>query len=136
MYENNPEKPTKELLDQIRSASMQKVASPYLSNVAMALPTFSALLVRLSNEATKTADKNIKLSNQNIKMQKRLLRITIVILAFTIFMFAAQMLYSFGFFNIFREKENLPSQTNNTTTHSDKTKNNNINNNIIHNNSK
>lgn len=77
MYENDPDKPIKELLDQIRSSSMQNVSGTHQSNVAMALPSFSALLVRLSNEASKTADKNIT-------MQRNMMMITGVILAISI----------------------------------------------------
>ncbi len=39
MYENDPEKPTNELLDQIRSSCIQKTQTPP-NNIAMALPLF------------------------------------------------------------------------------------------------
>ncbi len=105
LYENDPERPIEELLDQIRSSCIQNTqTSP--NNVAMALPTFSALLVRLSNEASKTADINIKISERNISMQKRLLWITGVMLGVNIFMFAAQVIKFFGLFNFSVKKDN------------------------------
>jgi hypothetical protein len=78
MYENNPELPMQELLDKIRSSSMQNVSGVNKSNVAMALPTFSALLVKLSNDASKTADKNMAI-------QRTMMVITSIILAISIF---------------------------------------------------
>jgi len=61
LYENNPNKSTHELLEQIRSSCMQNTSGSNINNVALALPAFSALLVKLSNEASKTADRNIKM---------------------------------------------------------------------------
>ena len=97
MYENDPERPIKELLDNIKTSSIQGSRNAQ-HGVSLAMPTFSALLVRLSNDASKTADKNIKLSNQNIIMQKRLLTITYIMLGVNFLMFGAQM---FKFFRPF-----------------------------------
>jgi hypothetical protein len=119
MYENDPEKPIKELLDNIKSSSIAASGNERLG-VSLSMPAFSALLVRLSNEASKTADKNIKLSGQNILMQKRLLRITWVMLGINILMFAAQMVKFFGFFNFHVKKNNHITKINDTTAHTDK----------------
>ena len=98
MYENDPERPIEELLDNIKTSSIQGSRSAQ-HGVSLSMFTFSALLVRLSNDASKTADKNLKLSNQNIKMQERLLKITYIVLGINILMFGAQMLKFFGLFN-------------------------------------
>ncbi len=75
LYENDPSKSTDELLKQIRSSCMQNT-SGNINNVALALPTYSALLVKLSNEASKTADKNIR-------MQQVITRLTIALFVLT-----------------------------------------------------
>lgn len=116
-YENDPNKPTKKLLEQIRTSSQQQTQQ---NNVAMALPTFSALLVRLSNEASKTADKNVQLSNQNILMQKKLLRITWVMLVINILMLTAQIFKFFGFFNFFVKRNNHITKITDITSQTDK----------------
>ncbi len=126
LYENDPEIPIEKLLDQIRTSCMQNIGT-HPSNVAMALPTFSALLVRLSNEASKTADKNIGLSNQNILTQEKLLNITYVILGFTIFMCLAQAVQtakSFGLFNFPNKNNNHHiTKINDPTARTDKSEN-------------
>ena len=77
MYENDPELSTKELLDKILSSCMMHTSGSHLSNVALALPTFSALLVRLSDEAGKTADKNMTIQRGMIVLTGIILLISI-----------------------------------------------------------
>ena len=76
MYENDPNVSTKELLKQIQSSCGENTGAN-IDNVALAMPAFSALLVKLSNEASATADKNIKIQNRMIALTSIILAISI-----------------------------------------------------------
>lgn len=93
-YENDSTQSKEELLKQIKSSCMQDVAGNK-SSIELAMPAFSALLVNLSNEASNTADKNLK-------TQKYMLYTTLIILLFT-FM---QLVNTF-----YQSPQKLPSQT-------------------------
>ena len=68
----DPNKPTLEILNGIRVASQTQTHMP-----SLAFGPFAALLVRLSQEASATADKNLLI-------QKRMIAITIIVLAISI----------------------------------------------------
>lgn len=75
MLENNPNSTTDELLKQIKISCMSGGSN--VNSVALAMPTFSALLVKLSNEASETAEKNIKIQNRMILLTSIILFISI-----------------------------------------------------------
>ena len=68
----DPNKPTLEILNDIRVASQTQTHMP-----SLAFGPFAALLVRLSQEASATADKNLRI-------QKRMIVITLIVLAISI----------------------------------------------------
>ncbi len=75
----DPTKPTEEILNNIRLAAQTQTHMP-----SLALAPFAALLVRLSQEASLTADKNILI-------QKRMIIITLIVLAISV----AQLVLAF-----------------------------------------
>ena len=75
MYENDPDKSTEELLSQIKQSCI--VQTKGVDSVSLALPTFSALLVKLSNEASATASKNLKIQNRMILLTSVILAISV-----------------------------------------------------------
>ena len=75
----DPNRPTAEILSDIRSAA---AGQPHMPGLPL-LP-FATLLVRLSQEASATADKNLLI-------QKRMIAITIIVLAISI----AQLVLAF-----------------------------------------
>lgn len=75
----DPTKPTLEILNDIRVASQTQTHMP-----SLAFGPFAALLVRLSEEAGATADKNLLI-------QKRMIIITLIVLAISI----AQLVLAF-----------------------------------------
>ena len=81
MFDNDPKESTQELLNIIQRGATQGCNT---NNLNIVIPTVSALLVRLSKEASKTADKNIKI-------QKRMIILTAIILAISI----SQLVFSF-----------------------------------------
>lgn len=75
----DPTRPTAEILSNVREAAQSQTHMP-----SLALAPFAALLVRLSQEASATADKNLLI-------QRRLIWLTIIILCISI----AQLALSF-----------------------------------------
>ncbi|MEO6145443.1 MAG: hypothetical protein ABIT70_00020 [Sulfuriferula sp.] len=68
----DPTKPTNEILNDVRVAAQSQTHMP-----SLALAPFAALLVRLSEESSATADKNFLI-------QRRLIWLTIIILGISI----------------------------------------------------
>lgn len=81
MFNTDPTRTTEVILDDIRSASS---VSSNNKNMSFVVPPFAALLVRLSQEASATADKNLLI-------QKRMIGITLIVLAISI----AQLVLAF-----------------------------------------
>ncbi len=77
----DPTKPTTDILNDIRAASYQFHAP------GLAFGPFAALLVRLSQEASATADKNLLI-------QKRMIIITFIVLAISVAQLALAFLQS------------------------------------------
>lgn len=75
----DPTKPTDEILNNVRVAAQTQTRMP-----SLALAPFAALLVRLSQEASATADKNLRI-------QKRMIVITLIVLGISI----AQLILAF-----------------------------------------
>ena len=75
----DPNKPTLEILNDIRVASQTQTHMP-----SLAFGPFAALLVRLSQEASDTSDKNLLI-------QKRMIFITLIVLAISV----AQLVLAF-----------------------------------------
>lgn len=88
MYENDPNVPTEELLKQIKDSCTQNTGSN-IDNVALAMPTFSALLVKLSNATSEAADKNLKIQNKMIVLTSIILAISISQLSLAFLMFSS-----------------------------------------------
>lgn len=59
MFKNYPKVPTEELLSQIKGACTQTTGGN-IDQMSLITPPVSALLVKLSNEASETAEKNTK----------------------------------------------------------------------------
>lgn len=68
----DPDKPTLEILNDVRVASQSQPHMP-----SLALGPFAALLVRLSNEASVTADKNLL-------TQRRMIVVTAIVLVISV----------------------------------------------------
>lgn len=68
----DPTKPTDEILNNVRVAAQTQTHM-----TSLALAPFAALLVRLSQEASATADKNLLI-------QKRMIVITLIVLAISV----------------------------------------------------
>ena len=75
----DPSKSTEEILNNVRVAAQTQTHMP-----SLALAPFAALLVRLSQEASATADKNMLI-------QKRMIVITLIVLAISV----AQLVLAF-----------------------------------------
>ena len=70
-------------MERVNLASMKAIQQ---ENAAAALPALAALLVRLSKDATYTADKNIRIADQLITLVKILLGVSGLLTATAIFM--------------------------------------------------
>jgi hypothetical protein len=80
MFDADPNKSTEQLLEQIRNGAILAVNQRIPD---AGLPAMAALLVRLSREASETADKNLTI-------QKNLIKLTYVILGLTVVMLILQ----------------------------------------------
>ena len=74
MFEADPTKPTQDLLTDIKTAAVNSFNN---KSTSFTIPPFAALLVRLSQEASATADKNLLI-------QKRMIVITFIVLLISI----------------------------------------------------
>lgn len=84
MFENDPNAPTGELLTQIKRACLQNT-SGNIDQMSLIMPPMSALLVKMSEEASKTADKNIRIQNKMIILTGIILAISIAQLSMTFY---------------------------------------------------
>lgn len=60
MFNTNPDRPTEEILQDINQSAINAFNN---KNTALVIAPFAALLVKLSREADRTSDKNIRLQN-------------------------------------------------------------------------
>lgn len=81
MFEADPTKPTQDLLTDIKTAAVNSFNN---KSTSFTIPPFAALLVRLSQDASATADKNLLI-------QKRMIVITLIVLAISV----AQLVLAF-----------------------------------------
>ena len=81
MFDADPTKPTQELLNDIKAAAVNSFNN---KSTSFTIPPFAALLVRLSEEASQTADKNLRI-------QKWMIVITLIVLAISV----AQLILAF-----------------------------------------
>lgn len=80
----DPTKPTEEILNNVRVAAQTQTHMP-----SLALAPFATLLVRLSQEASVTADKNLLIQRRMIVITLIVLAISVAQLGLAFFQFAA-----------------------------------------------
>lgn len=80
----DPDKPAREILQDVRAAAQTQTHYP-----GLAFAPFAALLVRLSEDASVTADKNLLIQKRLIVITVIVLVISVAQLALAFFQFAA-----------------------------------------------